>query len=70
MVLGTEDPALPTTLAEESYQRSVRNDSSISLDSRSTVSTILDDVLRVMEQFISRQWVQTGDNVILSLSTL
>ena len=44
-------------LAEGSYQRFVGNYSSISLD-RSTLSTILNDVLKVMERFICRQWVQ------------
>ncbi|XP_017482545.1 PREDICTED: uncharacterized protein LOC108371486 [Rhagoletis zephyria] len=44
-------------LAEGSYQRSVGNDSSISV-ARSTVSTILDDVLKVMERFICPQWVK------------
>ncbi|XP_017467601.1 PREDICTED: uncharacterized protein LOC108359991 [Rhagoletis zephyria] len=44
-------------LAEGSCQRSVGNDSSISV-ARSAVSTILDDVLKVMERFICPQWVK------------
>lgn len=44
-------------LAEGSYQRSVGNDLSISLG-RSTISTILGDVINVMERFICPQWIQ------------
>ncbi|XP_067625734.1 putative nuclease HARBI1 [Eurosta solidaginis] len=44
-------------LAEGSYQTSVGKDSSISV-ARSTVSTILDDVLNVMNQLVCPQWVK------------
>lgn len=48
-------------LAEGSYQRSVGNDSSICLG-RSTVSIILDDVLKVVQRFVCPQWVQLEMN--------
>ena len=44
-------------LAEGSYQRSVENDSSISL-ARTTVSIVLTDTLNALERFVCRQNVK------------
>lgn len=44
-------------LAEGSYQRSVGNDSTISLG-RSTVSVLLSRVLKVLLKYVSPQWIK------------